>query len=253
MKLFFENKLQSQLPVVFILTVPASTCSCGTKYKYFCASFCIVQFDFDCRHGQINKTVSTTWGSIPIVGHRNVSAQIKRPSFMEVPLLFDINDNLFNGIGCFFIARFRVGDWAWWYILSNFYSNRFNLPCHHLLSWCQEKWSTDQKVWTILWPKWVRFNTFTLSFYKEMVLILCMLVTFPSISRIELNEPTTSATFMELHGKIKQLCRMTIFSLVKVTATMFIVPTFLATISNYFMLNLGEDSFLLPSPISYVL
>lgn len=72
------------------------------------------------------------------------------------------------------------------------------------------------------------------------------------IFRIELNDPATAATFIELQEKIERLCKLTIFSFIKVTAPMFSIPTLLATISNYFMLNMGEESFLLPSPISYV-
>lgn len=73
------------------------------------------------------------------------------------------------------------------------------------------------------------------------------------VTEKELNDPETAVTFIELHEKIDRLCNLTIFSLVKVTTTMFNVPTFIGTISNYFMLNLGDESFLLPSPISYVL
>lgn len=76
---------------------------------------------------------------------------------------------------------------------------------------------------------------------------------FLPISRIESNDPATAATFIELHEKIERLCGLVAFSLVKISAPLFILPNLIVTISNYFMSNLGDESFLLPSPISYVI
>lgn len=70
---------------------------------------------------------------------------------------------------------------------------------------------------------------------------------------IDLNDPATAAKFSKLHNKIEQMCKWIYFGLFKITASVFVLPVLIITISNYFILDLGERSFFLSSPIWYVL
>lgn len=55
--------------------------------------------------------------------------------------------------------------------------------------------------------------------------------------------------FRELSEKFEHLSKRMHHSLVKVSATGQMVGAFVLTLVNYFILDLGEDSFYLPFPI----
>lgn len=67
-----------------------------------------------------------------------------------------------------------------------------------------------------------------------------------------MKDPATAETFIELYEKIEKMCKTVILSLVKITAPLFIFPAILASISNYFLLNMGEESFEWNFPALYV-
>lgn len=79
-----------------------------------------------------------------------------------------------------------------------------------------------------------------------------ILISKCSISQTELNDPATAVIFFELYEKIEHFCELAYFGFIKVTAPIFILPALFATIFNYFVLNLSDESFILAAPISYV-
>lgn len=72
------------------------------------------------------------------------------------------------------------------------------------------------------------------------------------IFRTELDDPATAATYSDLHEKIEHFCELVYLGLIKITVTCFTAPALFASIFNYFILDLKDESFVLVSPISYV-
>lgn len=71
--------------------------------------------------------------------------------------------------------------------------------------------------------------------------------------QIEIDNQATATKYRQLHAKIEQMCRFFNITLVQITVPMFVLPVLFVTIFNYFILDLGDESFYLSSPISYVI
>lgn len=70
--------------------------------------------------------------------------------------------------------------------------------------------------------------------------------------QIELKDPATAAKYTEMQQKLDKLSNIVIISLLYVTNFSYTAPAFIATVINYFILDLGEESFLFSTIISYV-
>ena len=66
----------------------------------------------------------------------------------------------------------------------------------------------------------------------------------------ELNDPTTKAAALELHEKIERFTKLVHFAFIKITYPGVLIPALGLTGVNYFILDLGAESYYLASPIS---
>lgn len=60
------------------------------------------------------------------------------------------------------------------------------------------------------------------------------------------------STYIELNAKIEQMCEKIYFFMVKVPRTGMVLFPLLTTITNYFILDLKDESYILPTPLMYV-
>lgn len=65
-------------------------------------------------------------------------------------------------------------------------------------------------------------------------------------------KPTSSAIYTELNAKIELMSKWSYIILVKVCLVGIFLPLLLLTIVNYFVFQLGEESFYLPFPMLWV-
>lgn len=67
-----------------------------------------------------------------------------------------------------------------------------------------------------------------------------------------MDDPATAGTFLELHEKIERLCELVYVGYVKIVFALSTFPALFASIFNYFILDLNDESFVLITPILYV-
>lgn len=67
----------------------------------------------------------------------------------------------------------------------------------------------------------------------------------------ELNSATKKAA-LELHVKIERSTKIIYFAFMNITYPGVLIPALSLTIVNYFVLDLGDESYYLASPILYV-
>lgn len=69
---------------------------------------------------------------------------------------------------------------------------------------------------------------------------------------IELNDPKPKIEYLEMNENMDKMAHWTYFIFTKLTLPIFILSNLLLTAVNYFVLDMGEESYFLPSPILYV-
>lgn len=62
----------------------------------------------------------------------------------------------------------------------------------------------------------------------------------------------SKAKYIELNEKIERVSKILEFLLIKLTTAGAVLPSVIITIVDYFILDLGDESFFLPYPIMYV-
>lgn len=139
---------------------------------------------------------------------------------------------------------------------DSFYEATSDISCiFHIITYCREAPKLRQligKFESFFQESKLRFSVchFQTMMIKNQKIKDFGFTNFLEIPRIELKNPTTAVKFIELHEKIDRLCELLYCSLVKISSPLFILPNLFATISNFFASNLGDESFILPSPIS---
>lgn len=69
----------------------------------------------------------------------------------------------------------------------------------------------------------------------------------------ELSDPNPKTIYLEMDEKMDRMANWTYFILAKLTFPIFVSSNLLLTVVNYFVLDMGDDSYFLPSPILYAL
>lgn len=73
-----------------------------------------------------------------------------------------------------------------------------------------------------------------------------------SLSLVPKGLPEKSATYIELNDRIERMSKSMQNFLVKYTSALFVIPALMTGLINYFILDLGEESFQNDSPMKYV-
>lgn len=64
-----------------------------------------------------------------------------------------------------------------------------------------------------------------------------------------MSDPNIKAIYLEMNEKMDRMASWAYFIPAKLTFPIFVSSNLLLTAINYFILDLGEDSYVLPSPI----
>lgn len=59
-------------------------------------------------------------------------------------------------------------------------------------------------------------------------------------------------TYMTVNGKIEKMCKTLELVFVKISVAIPFIPTIMMSTVNYYVFDLGNESFFLPCPILYV-
>lgn len=73
-----------------------------------------------------------------------------------------------------------------------------------------------------------------------------------SFFKIELNDPNPKMVYLEMNRNMDKMAYWTNFLFTKLTFPIFVSSNLLLTAINYFILDMGNESYFLPSPILYV-
>ena len=68
----------------------------------------------------------------------------------------------------------------------------------------------------------------------------------------EFSDPIAKAKYSEMSAKIERISQFYYFFLVKFSIPCTLFPSLVITIINYYVYDLGDEAFFLPSPIVYV-
>lgn len=103
----------------------------------------------------------------------------------------------------------------------------------------------DWKLWEFHWKKWVKKETFWVPFevWIEFWNLICF--HFTGLQ----HDPLNRSKYTTLNGKIEWTSKMIHLILVKVASPGLILPALTLTVINYFIYDLGEESFCLPCPL----
>lgn len=69
---------------------------------------------------------------------------------------------------------------------------------------------------------------------------------------IELSDPNPKAVYLEMVENMDEMAYWTYFIFTRLTFPIFVLSNLLLTAVNYFVLDMGSESYFLPSPILYV-
>lgn len=153
--------------------------------------------------------------------------------------IFNKSGNYFNLFGGLFFVRRKICCRTWRCILYWDKSTIKHILYHYIHSRSSANSPFDRKVWDFFRRKWVAHFLFA-DFFSSNKL--------NQFLWIELNDPATAGTFLKLNEKIDRFCKLAYLGFVKITAPLFMLPVLFTTIFNYFILHLGDESFVLGSP-----
>lgn len=196
-----------------------------------------IQSFFRANHGWSNSFISIHKKVLPNTGHLS-GFTIK---FIQ---LSKSGCNIFLLAKCHFIldifpARSEYYLRIWGNILYVHFRNlRFILfICSNVAN--AEYFKYDYQFRKIHWRKYASSSEWHIQFW----------ITFAVISFM--TGVHAKSIYSELNLKIEKMCDFIYFALVDVSLVGFLLPALLITLINYYVYDLNEESYLLPSPTMY--